>query len=161
MRRILPTGGDAMPKGPLITQSPASAGLFNRNDTGLRGTLLPLQIRKDATMDETTITGNLPNMKVEISHRVDAEAGAEVMTIQLRASPDFNAALPLAGGFLQSSLTNALLQSPLMGEMGRMGPGMDPMALWGQAMEMWMAPWRQLAQANPLLSFLGELNQGK
>lgn len=112
-------------------------------------------------MDETTITGHLPNMKVEISHRVDAEAGAEVMTIQLRASPDFNAALPLAGNFLQSSLTSALLQSPLMADMGRMGPGLDPMAMWSQAMEMWMAPWRQLAKTNPLLSLMSELNQGK
>lgn len=93
-------------------------------------------------MDETTITGILPNMTVEISHRADPEGGAELMTINLRATPDFQAALPLIGG------------------LGQMAPLLAPMQMWSQAMEAWMAPWRdmtrQLAQANPLLHLVGE-----
>ncbi|MBI2239829.1 MAG: hypothetical protein HYU59_03390 [Magnetospirillum gryphiswaldense] len=89
-------------------------------------------------MDETTITGNLPNMTIEISHRADPEGGAEMMTIQLRAMPDFQTALPLAGSLLQ----------------GQMLPLMAPMQMWSQAMDMWTAPWRQLAEANPLLRLI-------
>jgi len=98
-------------------------------------------------MDETTITGHLPNMTVEISHRADPDGGAELMTIHLRASPDFQTALPLAGG--------------LVGGLGQMSPLFAPLQMWSQAMETWMAPWRQLADANPLLRLMGEINHGK
>ena len=87
-------------------------------------------------MDEMTITGNLPNMKVEISHRADPAQGAEVMTIHLTATPDFQAALPL------------------LGQMAQMPAMMAPMALWSQALEAWAAPWRQLAQMNPIMRLL-------
>lgn len=99
-------------------------------------------------MDETKITGQLPNVTVEISHRADPEGGAEMMTIHLRASPDFQTALPLAGGFLQGGLA-------------QMSPLFSPLQMWTQALEMWTAPWRQLAQANPLLRLLSEQPQGK
>ena len=94
-------------------------------------------------MDQTTITGTLPNMTVEISHRADPDGGAEVMTIHLRATPDFQAALPLIGG------------------LGQMAPLLAPMQMWTQAMETWLAPWRHLATANPLLRFLGEDQPGQ
>ena len=94
-------------------------------------------------MDETTITGVLPNMSVEIRHHSDPDGGAEIMTINLRATPDFQSALPLIGG------------------LGQMSPLFAPMALWGQAMEAWTAPWRQLAEANPLLRLMRENQGGK
>ena len=94
-------------------------------------------------MDETTITGALPNMSVEIRHHSDPEGGAEIMTINLRATPDFQSALPLIGG------------------LGQMSPLFAPMAWWGQAMEAWTAPWRQLAEANPLLRLMRENQGGK
>lgn len=84
-------------------------------------------------MDETTITGTLPNMTVEITHRADPQGGAEIMTINLRATPDFNAALPLIGG------------------LGQMAPLLAPMQMWSQVMQTWMAPWQELAKVNPLL----------
>lgn len=88
-------------------------------------------------MDETIITGDLPHMKVQISHRADADNGAEVMTIHLVATPDFQSALPL--------LANLTQMSPLMA----------PMTLWTQALEAWMTPWRSLSHFNPFLRALG------
>lgn len=94
-------------------------------------------------MDQTIITGNLPNMTVEISHRSDPEAGAELMTIHLRATPDFQSALPLLGG------------------LSHLSPLFAPMTLWTEMLEAWAAPWQQIVAANPLLRFMGEGNKGK
>ena len=94
-------------------------------------------------MDETTITGTLPTMTVEISHRADPDGGAELMTIHLRATPDFHTALPLIGG------------------LGQMSPLLAPWHMWQQAMAAWMAPWRNLAAANPLLRLMGEDKAGQ
>jgi len=94
-------------------------------------------------MEQTTITGNLPNMTVEINHRSDPDGGAELMTIHLRATPDFQSALPLLGG------------------LGQMSPFFAPMTLWTQMLEAWTAPWRQMAAANPLLQLMGENDKGK
>jgi hypothetical protein len=75
-------------------------------------------------MEETRITGRFPALNMEIDHV--AEDGREVMTIRLTATPDFEAALPLAVNLL----TNL--------------PAMNPMALWLQAMQSWMTPWQAL-----------------
>ncbi|HSV28347.1 MAG TPA: hypothetical protein VLL76_02280 [Candidatus Omnitrophota bacterium] len=72
-------------------------------------------------MDETRIVGDLPNMRIEVTRRAAPEGGAELMTINLTATPDFRTAMPM------------LLQAPF--------------ALW-QAMA---APWMALAQTNPFL----------
>lgn len=98
-------------------------------------------------MDETLIIGDLPNLKVEISRRSDAQAGAEIMTISLRATPDFQSALPLALNFAQ--MTNPMVQ---------------PLALWSQVMESWMAPWTRMAQgwgiAAPWAQLMNEKPKG-
>lgn len=75
-------------------------------------------------MTETKLTGTLPNMVVEITHRAAPDGSAEHMTIQLTATPSFEAALPM------------LAQMPML------------MNGWSQ---FWLAPWLSLARANPLL----------
>ncbi|MBR9970739.1 hypothetical protein [Magnetospirillum sulfuroxidans] len=104
-------------------------------------------------MEQTTITGNLPNMTIEINHRSDPDGGAELMTIHLRATPDFQSALPLLGGLGQ--------MTPLLGGLGQMTPLFAPMTLWTQMLEAWAAPWRQMATANPLLQLMRENDTGK
>ncbi|MEW5728118.1 MAG: hypothetical protein AB1918_09865, partial [Pseudomonadota bacterium] len=47
-------------------------------------------------MDETRITGELPNLRVEIVRRATEDGGAEMLTLNLTATPDFRSALPLA-----------------------------------------------------------------
>ena len=42
-------------------------------------------------MDETKITARLPSLDVDIVRREDPEAGAETITIHLRAAPTFDA----------------------------------------------------------------------
>jgi hypothetical protein len=44
-------------------------------------------------MDETRITGRLPGLDIEIAHRTEPEA--EILAISLRATPSFEAVLPL------------------------------------------------------------------
>lgn len=85
-------------------------------------------------MDETRVTGELPNMRIEITHRADADAGAEVMTINLTATPDFRSALPLAGG---------LASLPLAGGL------MTPLPMMLAAWQTVMAPWAALWGAHP------------
>lgn len=80
-------------------------------------------------MEETRIVGDLPNVRIELTHRAEPDGSAEHMVINLTATPDFRSALPLLGN------VNALFQ---------------PLALW-QAM---MAPWMALASSNPMAAFL-------
>lgn len=87
-------------------------------------------------MTETKLTGALPAMNVEISHHAEPDGSAEHMTIRITATPDFRAALPLAGGLMQ-----------LPGMLAPMGGFQAPLAAW-QAM---MAPWARMMRANPFL----------
>lgn len=77
-------------------------------------------------MTETTLTGNLPNITMRISHRAEPDGSAEHMVIQLTALPNFEAALPL---------------------LGNLAPMPTLLAVWNA----WMAPWTALARANPFL----------
>lgn len=98
-------------------------------------------------MDETKITGALPNMTVEITHGTADDGSAEHLTIHIQAAPNLQSALPLFGG---------LLQLPMM-----MGASQSPFALWAQAAQSLMAPWANLAQANPWAALLTGDNLGK
>lgn len=98
-------------------------------------------------MDETKITGALPNMTVEITHGTADDGSAEHLTIHVKAAPNLQSALPLFGG---------LMQLPLM-----MGTAPSPFAAWAQATQALMAPWANLAQANPWTALLGAPNLGK
>jgi hypothetical protein len=76
-------------------------------------------------MTETKLTGTLPNMVMEITHRAEPDGSAEHMTIHLTATPGFDAVLPM------------LTQMPML------------MNGWSQ---FWLAPWLGMARANPLLA---------
>lgn len=105
-------------------------------------------------MDETTITGtlphlpNMPNVTVRISHRADPDGGAETVTIQVQASPDFQTGLPLLGSFAGLAAPAAF---PIT-FMDTLGGGASPFALWDQMIQAWLEPWAALARFNPLLS---------
>lgn len=93
-------------------------------------------------MDETKLTADLPTMNVEIVHRAAPDGRGETVTIQLNATPDFRAALPLLAGMAQLPLVlGQAAQAPL-----------SPLALWTQAAQAMTAPWRALAETNPLLA---------
>ena len=75
-------------------------------------------------MDETKLTARLPSLDMEVVHREDPDAGAEMITIHLRASPSFDA----VGQMLTA---NANLWS---------APMMAPMLAWtGMANAVWSA----------------------
>jgi hypothetical protein len=87
-------------------------------------------------MDETRLIGNLPNVRVEVTHRQDPDGAAEHMTIHMTATPSFEAALPLA------------MQLPTLFDFTH------PLTAWSAAAQAMMAPWQAMAQANPLMGFL-------
>lgn len=76
-------------------------------------------------MEETRLIGDLPNMRVEITHRQVPDGSAEQMVIQLTATPDFQSA-------------------------GRMLGQLGPMPVMMAMAQIWMAPFQALA--NPFLS---------
>ncbi|MBX9635726.1 MAG: hypothetical protein K2X44_12155 [Magnetospirillum sp.] len=103
-------------------------------------------------MDEIKLTGALPNMDVEITHRTAADGSAEHLTIHLVATPNFQSALPLVSGLVQLPFMLGSAQSPF---------AQSPFALWTEAMQTLMAPWAGMAhsnpwKANPWLAFLSD-----
>lgn len=98
-------------------------------------------------MDETKLTADLPNMRMEVVHRMAEDGSGEHMTIQLHATPDFRRALPLVGSFTQL---------PWM-----LGPLASPWTLWAQAAEALLEPWMALAKANPFLALASDDISGK
>jgi hypothetical protein len=89
-------------------------------------------------MDETRITGNLPNVRIDISHAQDEATGTETMTIKLTAQPSFEGVQGLLGSGI-----------------GGLAPlAFNPMGFWAAAAQAWLSPWAALAGANPLLKAL-------
>lgn len=76
-------------------------------------------------MDETRLSGDLPNLHVEFVRRASDDGNAEVLTLNLTATPDLHSTLPLV-----LSAWQGLAQA------------------W---LAPWMAPWMALARSNPLL----------
>jgi hypothetical protein len=80
--------------------------------------------------DETRIVGNLPNLRMEIVHRQDPDGAAEHMIIHLSATPSFQAAESLLlGGLSPQAWAN-------------------PMALWSNLAQAWLAPWTAMLGGN-------------
>lgn len=69
-------------------------------------------------MDETRITGDLPNMHIEITRTAEPDGSAEHMTIHLTATPNFQAALPLPLMMLSPMLAWQNMMAPWMTLMG-------------------------------------------
>lgn len=93
----------------------------------------------DSKPDETTLTAHLPKLEIQIRHREAGEDGAEVIAIQFRATPSFDA----VAGLLAPALMNPLLLAgPVGGKPGAARFGGNPMASAAGMAEMWMAPMR-------------------
>lgn len=96
-------------------------------------------------MDETRITGSLPNLDVEIISRRPPAGGSETVTITFTATPTLGAA------------ASALLANPaaLLAAAGVQATAANPMALWFGMMGAAWRPWLSLMQANPFLPPMG------
>lgn len=101
-------------------------------------------------MDETKLTADLPNLRVELLHRAAEDGSGEVMTIQLHATPNFRQALPLAGSALGAFAAPWALDTLAA-----------PWALWLQAGQALMAPWAGLVRANPFVALVNDDFFGK
>jgi hypothetical protein len=75
-------------------------------------------------MDETKATARLPGLDIELKRRVDAEEGAEYVSISLRAVPSLEA----FGAALQPTALASL--------------AMLPVALWQSWFDMAQAFWQ-------------------
>ncbi|WP_372394463.1 hypothetical protein ABMY26_05420 [Azospirillum sp. HJ39] len=100
----------------------------------------------DRKPDETIVTAHLPNLEIRIRHREAGEDGAEVIAIQFRATPSFDAVARL----LAPALTTPLLPGGSFGTPGGLpgaGPMVEmwlaPMRLWGEMVRQAWAPWLQ------------------
>lgn len=92
----------------------------------------------DRKPDETILTAHLPNLEIQIRHREAGEDGAEVIAIQFRATPSFDAVARL----LAPTLMNPLLLAGPGFNAGAGKPGANPMASAAGMAELWMAPMR-------------------
>ncbi|MBP2290524.1 hypothetical protein [Azospirillum rugosum] len=89
-------------------------------------------------MEETKLTAALPNMDIQILHREDPERGAEMIAVQITATPSFDAALGQFGPalmrqMLQNTASNPMMANPLMAN--------PMMALWAAPMQAWTQAW--------------------
>jgi hypothetical protein len=76
----------------------------------------------DSDIDATRATARLPGLDIEIVHRRLPEADAEQISINLTATPSFEA----FGAFLEAA---------------------NPFAFWAEAMRLAWFPWLQAARA--------------
>lgn len=84
-------------------------------------------------MEDTRITADLPNLRIEVLRRELPEEKAEAMTIHLRAAPSFDA--------VAKAMLPALSAASMM----------NPMAVWLRAAEIAWQPWLQ-AMGYPALT---------
>ena len=103
----------------------------------------------DRKPDETTLTAHLPNLEIQIRHREAGDDGAEVIAIQFRATPSFDAVAKLLAPTLMNPL---LLAGPVGGTPGTTPAAgmaelwMAPMRLWGEMVRQAWAPWLQMTR---------------
>jgi hypothetical protein len=101
-------------------------------------------------MDETTITGRLPGLDIEIARR-QAPSGAEIVSVSLTAVPDLASALARL-----APMFPALLMSPHASGNSTAPAGLMPMAAWTfwlQTMAQ-IPPWSIWFAFNPWLRAL-------
>lgn len=90
-------------------------------------------------MDETKFTADLPRLDVEIVRRDHPEEQAEVVTIEMRATPSFRAVSGHLASTPMGQMT-MLLAMPLAWSV-------MPMALWARSLEAAWRPWLALNPA--------------
>jgi hypothetical protein len=86
-------------------------------------------------MDETKLTADLPSLHIEIVHRDDPEARAEMITVHMQAMPSF------------AAMHDALF-SPLFNPFG---PA-NPVLAWTRMMQAAWTPWLSLMAPRASLS---------
>ncbi len=103
-------------------------------------------------MDETKLTGMLPNLMIEIVHRVSDDSSAEHLSVNLTALPDFRAALSGLGRFTLPPMafpSAFLLAPPTDRDDAALPLGLDfwltPWRLWGQTVQAVFQPWLGMA----------------
>lgn len=80
-------------------------------------------------MDETKVIASLPNLDIEMTHRAAPDGQSELVTIQMRATPSFDA--------FARALTPQTMMVPLLAA--------NPvLAWWSQAMTQAWTPWLAL-----------------
>lgn len=87
-------------------------------------------------MEETTVIASLPNLEIRVVRRELPEEGAEMVGIQIKATPSFDA---VADGVRRSLMA----PSPWP-----LSPWLAPLQFWTTAAERMWRPW--LALAGPL-----------
>lgn len=85
-------------------------------------------------MEETKLTAALPNLEIQIVHRENPEDGTEIVAVQLKATPSFQA--------LRGTMVPTLLPG-----LGHSGPGLGPGLGTGLGMAgLWLAPMQASLQ---------------
>lgn len=92
-------------------------------------------------MEETAVIANLPNLEIRVVRRELPEEGAEVIGVQLKATPSFDA---VAADF-RRALAPAMASSAFLSPQAFWSVG--PLQFWAAAAQMWR-PW---LAANPFL----------
>lgn len=88
-------------------------------------------------MEETKLTATLPNLEIQIVHRENPEDGTEIVAVQLKATPSFQA--------LRGTMVPTLL--PGLGHSGPgLGPGVGMAGLWLAPMQASLQIWSDLMQ---------------
>ena len=97
-------------------------------------------------MEETKLTAALPNLDIQILHREDPERGAEVIALQITATPSFDAVRGLFGPALMNPM---LLMNPAANPMAAFwtAPMQAPLEIWAGMMRQAWAPWLRLLPA--------------
>ena len=94
-------------------------------------------------MEETRITGQLPNLDIEFTRSEAPDGGSETITMRMTATPSFEAfgehisqmgTLPFGPQMMAPWLTAAPL-APMM------APMLAPMQIWSQMAQAAWAPW--------------------
>lgn len=92
-------------------------------------------------MEETAVIANLPNLEIRIIRRDLPEEGAEVIGVQIKATPSFDA----VAADIRRALAPAMAPSAFLSPQAFWSVG--PLQFWAAAAQMWR-PWLTV---NPFL----------
>lgn len=92
-------------------------------------------------MEETKLTAALPNLEIQIVHRENPEDGTEIVAVQLKATPSFQAlrgtmAPALLPGFAHSGSGSGIGMTGLW-----LAPMQASLQIWSGLMQQAWAPW--------------------
>ncbi len=85
-------------------------------------------------MDETRMTVALPNLDIQIIHRDSPEENAEIIAVQFRATPSFDAIRGMMGPALLTA-ANPMAANPMV------ALWLAPLQVWSGLVRQAWAPW--------------------